>query len=273
MPITPPVTPPAPPRYYASDIVLDAAIEIGVVSPGNEDNFPGDQAQWIFRKLNYMLDVWAAKKAYVYTTNFMVFPLIPNLSPILIGPTGSAGWVIPQRPVRIETAALLLNGSTEEVDCPINIRDDKWWAANQTKSITSSVPTDLYYSANFENGECRFWPVQQNNRNVRLQLWQMLQQYYSLTDPISGPGTQNGTMPPAYRSAMMHTLAELIAPSFEREVSAALQKAATASRTAVFGNNNLSPRIGTRDYGMPNAGRRGGYFNYGYGGPPGLGPR
>lgn len=280
MPVLPPGSS-TPKDYYASDLVLDAAIEIGIVSPGNEDNFPSEQANWIFRKLNYMLDIWAAKKAFVLNNNFQVFQLVPGLSPILIGPTGTApigmpddlNWVLPQRPIAIESAALLLNDSTEEVDCNINVRDDQWWAALQTKKITSTVPTDLYYSASWENGECNFWPVQNTSRNVRLQLREVLLQYNSITDPIGGPNTTKATLAPSYRAAMMHTLAEMIAPSFKVEVTPALQKAAVEARKAVFGNNNLAARVATRDYGVPRGSRSGGQWNYGFGGPPGMGPR
>lgn len=254
--------------YTALDICTDAAIEIGIIAPG--EDLPGEQAQWIFRKQNYLLDWWAAQKIYVYATNFQVFTLIPNHAPHTIGPGGD--FNVPQRPVRIESAALLLNGSTTEVDCEITVRDNQWWAAQQTKSITSTVPTDLYYSAAWALGQCNFWPVPSVGRDVRLQLWQLLSQYDNITDPISGPGTSDGTLPPAYRSAMMLTLAESICGGFEREIPAATALAAIQARKAVFGNNNTSPRIATQDYGMPKSGRKG-YFNYGFGGPPGLGPR
>lgn len=259
----------APPPYTALDVITDAAIEIGIVAPG--EDLRGEIAQWGFRKLNYLLDVWAAKKSYVYTTDFRVFTLIPNHTPHTIGPTGD--FVVPQRPVRIESAALLLNGSSTEVDCYIDVRDDQWWAALSTKAITSTVPTDLYYSEAWPNGQLNFWPVPSEARDVRLQIWVLLRQYDLITDPISGPGTTEGTLPPAYRSAMMLTLAEFMAPGMEKELGAALVESAKQARKAVFGNNDPSPRIATWDSGMPKSGKSGGYFNYGYGGPPGLGPR
>src|SRR5258708_17354500 len=123
MPVNPQV-PQAPQTYNALDIIADAMIEIGMLSPGEENNLDADSAQWAFRKLNYLLDVWAAKRQYVWASTFAQFNLVANLSPHTIGPN-NATFAVNQRPVRIESWALILNTSATPVDLPHRPTRDK----------------------------------------------------------------------------------------------------------------------------------------------------
>ena len=74
---------------------------------------------------------------------------------------------------------------------------------------------------------------------------------------------------------MKYTLAEMLLPGSNRELHEVLAGKALMARTAVFGNNVKSPRIATRDSGMPKAGRKGkrGDFNWFTGGAPGGPPQ
>lgn len=249
-----------PLTYRCLDIITDALIEIGACPPGEQ---PGaDEAQWGFRKLNYLLDVWAARRNYVYADTFNTYTLVPGLSPHLIGPTGT--FVVPQRPVKITAATLILNNVNPNVEVDLDIRDEQWWMQEVTiKGLQSSEPTDLFYSPSWPNGSLYFWPVPQTNYGVRLALWTILQQFQAITDPIGGPGGQT-TVPPAYRAAMMLSLAEDMLPGSKRDANQVLAQKAAQARMAVFGNNTKVPRNSTQDSGVPGPDRSTTQSNFNY---------
>lgn len=269
MPISPPISA-TPLTYTVNDIINDALIEIGVASPS--DPADNETVQWAFRKLNDVMDTWQAMRNKVYSHAFTVFTFQANTSPVVMGPSPAAtpGWSVPQRPVRIESAALILNAGFP-VDLPINIRDDDWWAANQIKSIKTNVPTDLYPDYAWPDALLYFWPIINIGSQVRLQTWTTVSQFSSITDPLGGPGGP-GTLPPAYRTAIKLTLAETLCPGAQKEPSPMLVASAMVARVAMIGNNTLPPRISLRDSGMPRSGGKKADFNWQTGGISGGRP-
>jgi len=269
-----PIAPPAsetPLAYTVEDIVTDALIETGALSPG--EPLEADVGQWAFRKLNYLVDIWSAKKPFVWSYVYNVYTLQAGLSPHTIGNSGVATFdTSPNpRPTRLESAALLLNISPGQVDQIINVRDHDWWAVNQVKSIQTNVPTDVYYDPTYPDGSLYFWPVPNSANQVRLQFWQAISQFVEITDPIGGPEGP-GTLPQAYRAAMMLSLAETLCPGLNKSVKAETVKGAMEARKAVFGNNDKSPRQRSHDSGMPKSGQAKPDFNWATGGLPGGPP-
>jgi len=261
VPITPPLTEPVL-TYTIEDLINDSLIETGMVSPG--DTADPDQAQWAFRKANYLLDTWATKKNFVPYAGFNIFTLVPGLSPHTIGPAVGATFPMVQRPTKIVRATIILtNTPAPYVSVVLNLRDEQWWMENTIQQLPSSQPTDLFYNPTFPNGSLYYWPIPNTAWQTQLETWAILQQFGSITDPIGGPNAA-GTIPPGYRNALMLSLAESLLPGGERAAHPTLVQMAAQARAGVFGLNTAVPRMQTRDSGIPGAydDQRATTFNY-----------
>jgi hypothetical protein len=159
-----------------------------------------------------------------------------------------------QRPAKIESASIIQNGIKIS---RLNIRDDEWWANNRTTQIATSVPTDLYYSADFPNGQMFIWPIQTAAYTLELETWVNLADIADFTYPFY--------LPQGYRDAVTYSLAESLCPSYEvpQTKVAMLYEAARRARAKVTDLNSKSPLIATRDAGIPDGrGGSGAYFNW-----------
>lgn len=208
--------------------------------------------------LNQIVDQWAARKAYAYSVGFTSYTLTPNHAPHLIGPgMASPDFAMGVRPVRIESAQLILNSATPNVDVPLNLRDETWWADQRIKSLATNVPTDLYYSPDWPNGSLNLWPVPSFAYGLRLETWTSIAQFASVATTFSAP--------PAYLKALTLALAEELCIWFGSDPPAGLAERAARARVALQMNNDKSPRISSADFGT--RGKPRGDFNYYSGGP------
>lgn len=220
----------------AQSVLTAAMQEIGVLSPGEMPS-NGDSA-WVLQKLQRLLDRYNSRSAMIYSVDFAEFTLPVNVQPVTIGPGDETDFNVNQRPVKINSAMLILNGgvdSPSQVEVPMFIRDKDWWATQTIKSLTSTLPTDLYYSPDWPVGNIYFWPIPVAVNNVRLEMWSVLGQMTNYN--------QFFTMPPGYWDLVIFELAVDISPSFERPVSPDLRLNFMKAQKAVEGNNIYSPRL------------------------------
>lgn len=238
----------------ALDLITAAMQEIGALAPGETPS--NDDQAWVLQKTQRLIDRYNARKPMIYNVNFTLFTMQPNHQPHTIGP--NADFDANQRPVRIESAAVVLVQSVSNVDVPLNIRDDQWWADQRVKNLQSTYPTDVYYSPGWPNGELFFWPIPTQANGMRLQMAYVLNQLTSYDQSFS--------MPPAYWDAIVYPLAISLCPSFERTASQDLLRLGAQALKAIETNNIASPRGSAADSGMPGVGRRSD-FNY-YSGLP-----
>jgi len=230
---------------FSLDLIKSAMFEINILGAGETPS--ADEASWGLEKLQRLIDRLNAYRQAIYNVNFQVFTVQANQSPT-IGPTGN--FVVNPRPVRIVSASWLLNpgSGSNQVDTPIRVADNQWWASNPNKQLTSSISTYLYYSPDVPNGTCYFWPIPTVSNPVRLELWT------SLVVPITTE-TQL-TFPQGYWDAIVLSLAEDLCSGFQKEPSPTLSERKRAAMRIIMGNNAPPPRIDT-DYGMPNSGGSG----------------
>lgn len=223
------------------DLITAALQEIGAYAQG--ETVGANDAAFALQKLNRMIDGWNAQRLFVYNINFATYTLVPGLNPHTIGPSG-ATYTVVQRPVRIEAANIVLNNVTPSVKTPLNLRDDQWYAKLPVPSITTTIPTDLYYSPAWPNGQLYLWPVPATNYLLELWTWVIISQYASYVTIVS--------LPPGYFDALAYSLAENLAPSFGKQPGLLLVELARKSREVIKSPNSMSPSICTVDYGMPN---------------------
>ena len=245
-----------------AEFITDALQEIGVYAPG--DTIDAPVMDTAVRRLNYLIDEWAALERYAYSVDFLLRTITPSHQPTLLGPgLTSPDWATSNslpRPTRIEGANLVLNSSNPSTDLIINVRDDAWWLNQQVKSITSTIPTDLYYSPGFPDGAIYLWPIPTVAYQVRLEVWVVVGEVDA--DTI---GSTQVVIPTGYRKAMMLTYAEDLTTPLQRPMPDTLPERARKARAAVQSNNIKSARVASADYGTGSGGRGG--FNYRTGGP------
>ena len=119
--------------------------EIGALSPG-ETVSPDDSADVLY-KLQRLLDRFNAREPLIYSVSFSVFDLPGPKQPYLIGPTSpslSPDFSVNQRPVKIYSCSLILvNTTPSQVEIPVYIRDEQWWADNRVKNLESFRDSNL----------------------------------------------------------------------------------------------------------------------------------
>jgi hypothetical protein len=229
------------------EILADALREIGVYNPN--DDLEADDLTQGARRLQRIIDMWIARRIFAYGTVFNKFTLTSGHQPTLLGPgLTSPDFAYDVRPVRLESAAIVLTNTGTPVDSPMNLRDAAWWAEETTKEITSSVPTDCYYKTGWPNGALFIWPVPSFAYDIRLQTWILLTQV-PMTDAGAIDVSATFSAPPGYELATMLTLAEHSCTPYGRPMPMDLKERAAEARSVVYANNAKSPRIASADYG------------------------
>lgn len=142
--------------------------------------------------LNTMLDEWNAQRLAVYQTVRREFTLNANTASVTLGP--DADWIAP-RPVKIESAGIVVNG----IETPLSPLDNSEFAEWTTKSETAQTPAAYYDDGSFPLRRLYFLPVPTQACTVALYVWQQLSAVSALTDTAN--------LPPAYAAAVTWNLA------------------------------------------------------------------
>lgn len=201
---------------------------------------------------NELLDALNADSRAVYTRGFPTFTLTPGLNPHTIGlAANTPTFAVPIGAPRAVAAANLILAAPSSLRVPLSIRDDAWWMDVRARTVSASVPRDLFYSTDWPNGSLFLWPVPSVAYGLELETATLLAQV-ALADTLD--------LPFGYQQALRLTLAELAASSFGQTVSQTTKDKARDARALVWGANDLIPNAVTRDAGMP--GGRGGGFNF-----------
>lgn len=217
-------------------VIAEAYQELNVFMPGSA--IPPAQGDLALSKLRQLLNYWNAQRHMVWCDVFRTGTLVPNLSPHTIGPTG-ATFTVAIRPVSIEGFSLNLNTNTPDVFVPIAIIDSQEYEALSVPGISTSVPTAVYYEADWPNGSLYFYPIPNFAYPVRWRSRMTLADDIDLTDALD--------FPPGYQLAYTYSLAELLATPSGRSVPLQTAKLAQAARAAIGANNTVIPLLDLQD--------------------------
>lgn len=233
--------------YKVIDVVTASLQELNVIAPG--EPIPGPLGDFALAKFNRLVDNWNAMRAAVFAETFIPFTFVPNLTPHKIGP--GATFDIAQRPVSIGDGQIagnvVQNNVTPNVKTPIRLRDYAWYARVSVPDVTTTFPTDVYYEPDWGAhgwGALYFYPVPTVAYGCELIMRNLLAQAALDT---------TFTQPPGYWDAMIGTLAEMLAGPTGKVLTQEQKNQFRDARAQIFVNNDITPRISTRDAGMPDS--------------------
>ena len=198
------------------DLTYRALRTVGKVAQG--DPLSANDSLTGFQVANDMLDAWASQRLTIYQTLAQNFPLVANQgspsNPYTIGPGGN--FNIP-RPVWLSHATIRLLTTTPvlEYDLYIYGSSDEW-ASVSLKTLTSSLPSGIYYDAAFPEtgagaglGNIFLYPVPNGTQPIGITLY--------IATPLTAFADQNVTeysFPPGYAEALRYQLARRLSTEF-----------------------------------------------------------
>lgn len=214
----------------ARDLIVETFEDLTVLAPG--DPLDETEATRALQKLTRLFDNWNAERAGVYASRLTTYTLTPSLQPHTIGPAASTPtFTVTQRPVSIDAANLVVGSGATAVHYPLTVHMFNGWASVPIPGLSTSMPTDLFYSPDWPLGRIYLSPVPDTANGLEL-LTRIVLADLALDDTVN--------LPPGYRDAIALTLGEMLAPSYPPAV--AQPEAAAKARARIFANNDVPVR-------------------------------
>jgi hypothetical protein len=193
----------------AQTIITQALIDMGIYFPG-EAPAPSESSNGL-TKLNIMLDSWSGARDLTYEIALASYAL-SNAQTFAIGPTATSPFNVP-RPIKIETATIIITVGGKLLRFPLDIVTEKDWAETPDLGATGTVPSKLYYDPIEPNSNLNFHPIPLATATTQVELgtWTVVQQFALLST--------SATLPPAYYKAILIGLQLELAPTYGNLVS------------------------------------------------------
>lgn len=212
----------------ALTLITNAMQEIGAIGAGETPT--GDDTALCLDALNQLLDSWRLDNLLIFTSSKVTASLPANTSSLTIG-TGLQ--LNTARPVRIEVGSYI---TASGLDLALDQVNEKDYNDIVLKGINGPWPAVFWYDTGFPTANVFFWPRGACTVNLIVQT-------PLSTLPLS---TTTFSMPPGYQRALSLTLAEEIAPKFERKVSELTMTKAANARRNVKRMNFIVPQLEVR---------------------------
>jgi hypothetical protein len=203
------------------DLVSASMKIIGALAPGESP--AAAEAVDGLASLNRMLDSWSNEKLLVSNETKETFSLTGGTQTYTMGSSGAFNTVAP---IQILQANILI-GATEY---PLRINSDNEWSIIQNKTVSSSIPTDLYPVYSYPLASLSLYPVPVAGSSIIIYSWKQLTRISSLDTVLS--------MQPGFEEAIIYNLAIRLAPEYGRNLTADIVQIANDSKANVKRANN-----------------------------------
>lgn len=214
---------------------------VGVLHEGQGPN-PDDIADALV-VLNSMLEAWSIERLNIFTIQPATYTLTPFKQTYGIGPGSTDFNTV--RPLRIETANVLTNGTSGPFELGLELLTIDQWAAIAIKSTQSTIPTRLFLDNQFPIANLNFWPVPSVSIQVILWTWQAIQTGFADT-------SVSLSFPPGYADAIRYNLATRLAPEWDCKIRPDVIDFARQTKAAIKRLNKPTDYLGC-DPGMVTA--------------------
>jgi hypothetical protein len=245
----PVLAPSNPLALSATDFIKSALRLVGALRSGL--NLTAGELSDCALVLNSMLDAFSIERTQIpavsiVSTNTAEVPLslVANQQTYKLGNAlGTEDFLLP-RPSRLERVSIMYSASqSTPVELPMEMYDDVAWQGIANKSTLSILPQGCYVDASetaFPDMLLSFWPIPTQANPVILYLWQLLQQFSSLTAKF--------LFPPGYAEMLRYQLAVRLAAEFPCDLQKfqIVQKLASDAKMRVAGIN-VHPKVATCD--------------------------
>jgi hypothetical protein len=210
----------------ARDICTDALRLDGVIAA----NEPGDAADLdlCLRRLNGMLSAWSINRNNILATVIETFPLVNNQVSYTIGVGGNFNTA---NPIKVEESSFV---RYQSVDYILRSIDEDQYSSIPYK-LNGGIPYAFWFDRAPLLSTLYFYPIPQTGQTIELHSVKPFTSFANL-DTIYN-------FAPGYEEAMSYSLAERIAPAFEREVPKFVVVEAVKLRRALKRSNVNIPTL------------------------------
>jgi hypothetical protein len=199
-----------------NDLIFDAYGEIGVYGPA--DTISTADLGVALRRLNLILDTWAAQPLMAMSISFYDLPITAGTSQYTIGPSGGSP-IVGARPTRIR-AARLAYPTSNPLFYPMDVLDVLQFAdlsSSRYYDVGQTRPDTVVYNKTLPNATVIVLPVPDNAATIRL--------WYDYQPAPFGAISDSLALSQGYYKALMLQLALELAPSFGATASPITQAA------------------------------------------------
>lgn len=206
-------------------IITPALQDLGVLA-AVETPTAADSALGL-RKLNILIDQWAAERLQIFTVTRTTWALTPGQSVYSVGPGQTVN--IP-RPTFVQDIHYLRTDLTPVLEQTMEPLTEDAFAQLRQKGYSSPFPTRWYYNPTFPNATLTLWPVPTDGSlQGVIYAPTAVARFATIHDTVS--------LPPGYERMMVSNLALEMAPAFEVQPNPALVASARDSLAAVKRKN------------------------------------